>query len=54
MSSSAIPTVEIIAQDTVTQISYKYWSPVDENQPLEPFNPNLIVDIYQNELVKSK
>ena len=44
------PTVEQIAKDTLTQISHKYWSPPDESQAIEPFDPNLIEDIYKNEL----
>jgi hypothetical protein len=55
MSTGAyVPTVDQIAKDTLTQISYKYWSQLDENTPLEPYDSNLIVDIYKNELLGSK
>jgi hypothetical protein len=55
MSSGVhVPTVDQIAKDTLTQISYKYWSQVDESAPLQPYDPQLIVDIYKNELVASK
>ena len=47
-------TVDQIAKDALTQISYKYWSQIDESRPLEPYDPNLIEDIYVNELVNSK
>jgi hypothetical protein len=55
MSTGAyVPTVDQIAKDTITQIAYKYWSQVDESTTLEPFDSNLIVDIYKNELLGSK
>lgn len=51
---SATLTVDQITKDTITQISYRYWSPPDENQKLEPFEANLIEDIYTNELLNSR
>ena len=48
------PTVDQIANDTLTQISNQYWSPSDETITLKPFDPVLIEDIYKNELVKTK
>ncbi len=47
-------TVEQIAKDTITQIAARYWSKNDENSVLEAYDPNLIDDIYLNELVKTK
>ena len=49
-----VPTVDQIARDTLTQISYKYWSKPDESSELEPFDPVLINDIYTNELLNTK
>ena len=51
---SAIPTVDQIAKDTLTQISYRYWSKADETSKLEEYDPNLINDIYLNELINTK
>jgi hypothetical protein len=51
---SAIPTVDQIEKDTLTQISYRYWSKADENSQLEKYDPNLINDIYLNELINTK
>ena len=52
---SAVLTVDQIAKDTLTQISYRYWSPQDEEgQKLEPFEANLIEDIYINELLNQR
>ena len=51
---SAIPTVDQIAKDTLTQISYRYWSKSDETSQLEAYDSNLINDIYLNELVNTK
>ena len=48
------PTVEQIAKDTLTQISHKYWSPVEENPTVHPYDANLIEDIYKNELFGTK
>lgn len=48
------PTVDQIANDTLTQISNQYWSPSDETVTLKPFDPVLIEDIYTNELMKTK
>jgi hypothetical protein len=49
------PTVAQIANDTITQISNQYWA-VQQNgeNELKTFDPALIEDIYQNELVKTK
>jgi hypothetical protein len=52
--SGQVPTVDQIEKDTITKISYKYWSQQDENVPLEAYDPNLIEDIYKNELAGSK
>lgn len=49
-----VPTLEQIASDALTQISYKYWFQVDDEHPLSPFDAKLVDDIYQNELVGSK
>ena len=52
---SAPITVDQIAKDRLTLISHRYWSLQDEaKQQLEPFDANLIEDIYSNELVNSK
>jgi len=52
------PTVDQIANDTITQISSQYWATLDTtstaNNNLRPFDPVLIQDIYKNELLKSK
>jgi hypothetical protein len=54
-AKSAPITVEQIAKDRLTLISYRYWSMQDEaKQLLEPYDANLIEDIYSNELVNSK
>ena len=47
-------TVDQIAKDTITQIASRYWSKQDDSATLEPFDSNLIEDIYSNELVKTK
>ena len=47
-------TVDQIAKDALTQISFRYWSQIDETKPLEPYDPNLIEEIYTNERVNSK
>ncbi|RNA15940.1 intron-binding aquarius [Brachionus plicatilis] len=49
----AIPTVDQIAKDAITQIAHRFWSQQDATKPLEPFDPNLIEDIYLNELLKT-
>ena len=56
-------TVEQIAKDTITQISSRFWSPHQQQQladteapgatALEPYTPQLIDDIYKNELAGS-
>lgn len=52
---SSVPTVEQIAKDTLTQISLRYWYHQDDDTtPLEAFDPQLIEDIYINELLKSR
>lgn len=51
---SSIPTVDQIAKDTLTQISHRYWSKLDDSSQLEPFDAKLIDDIYINELVNTK
>lgn len=51
---SSILTVDQIAKDTITQISYRYWFQADESKPLEAFDANLIEDIYTNELLNSR
>lgn len=51
---STIPTVDQIAKDTLTQISHRYWSKLDTSSQLEPYDANLIDDIYLNEIVKTK
>lgn len=49
------PTVDQIANDTITQISTQYWAQSDDKSAsLKPFDPVLIDDIYANELVKTK
>lgn len=50
----SVPTVDQIAKDSLTQISYRYWYQLDEAKPLESFDLNLIEDIYLNELVETK
>lgn len=54
MSSKIIPTVDQIARDTLTQISYRYWHQEEDGKALEPFEAKLIEDIYTNELLGSK
>lgn len=49
----AIPTVDQIARDAITQIAHRYWFDQDESKPLEPYDPKLIEDIYLNELLKT-
>ena len=46
-------TVEQIAKDTITQIASRYWLKQDSDSVLETYDPNLIEDIYSNELLKS-
>ncbi len=50
------PTVDQIANDTITQISSQYWAVSDNSTDtnLRPFDPVLIQDIYKNELLKTK
>ena len=49
------PTVDQIANDTITQISTQYWNQGDQAATtLRPFDACLIEDIYKNELVKTK
>ena len=48
------PTVEQISKDTLTQIAYKFWSKQDDSAELEKFDPNLVEDIYLNELVNTR
>lgn len=44
------PTVAQIKSDKLTLLSNQYWSP-HENEKHSPFNPDIIVDIYKNEII---
>lgn len=43
-------TVAQIKGDKLTLLANQYWSP-QENQELKPFNPDVIVDIYRNDIL---
>ena len=46
-------TIDQISKDALTKIANKYWSNITGIK-LEPYNKNLIDDIYLNEISKSK
>lgn len=46
------PTVAQIKSDKLTLLANQYWSPPHENDEKRlPFNPDIIVDIYRNEII---
>lgn len=46
------PTVAQIKSDKLTLLANQYWSPSQENDETHsPFNPDVIVDIYRNEII---
>ncbi|XP_037073222.1 RNA helicase aquarius-like [Pollicipes pollicipes] len=53
-SKGAAPTVQQINADRVTQLANQYWSPyiISVGQQA-PFNPAIIEEIYQQELIGS-
>lgn len=53
--SKITPTVDQIAADHITQLAQKYWLNQKESKnEADVFNKNLVNDIYENELVKTK
>ncbi|XP_030641850.1 RNA helicase aquarius [Chanos chanos] len=52
VKKTSAPSVSQINAEYVTQVSNKYWAPHVKNKL--PFDPKLIEDIYQNEILKSK
>lgn len=51
--SKLTPTVDQIAHDHITQLAQEHWLNQNDNKPKQ-LNKNLVNDIYQNELVKTK
>jgi len=49
---NAVPTVEQITSDRITQLANEYWSPGDGKKPA--FKPQIIDDIYRKEIKGSK
>ncbi|KAG7202601.1 hypothetical protein KM043_009791 [Ampulex compressa] len=52
-SNNPAPTVEQINADRITQLANKYWAPHTTDTHL-PFNPQIVEDIYVQEICASK
>ncbi|XP_076284506.1 RNA helicase aquarius isoform X1 [Lasioglossum baleicum] len=52
-SNNPAPTVEQINADRITQLANKYWAPHTTDSHL-PFNPQIVEDIYVQEICASK
>ncbi|XP_022090524.1 intron-binding protein aquarius-like [Acanthaster planci] len=50
---SQAPTVEQINADILTQLASEYWAP-HSHLPRRPFDPKVIEDVYQKELIQNR
>nr|XP_058954982.1 RNA helicase aquarius-like [Pocillopora verrucosa] len=48
---NAVPTVEQISSDRITKLASQYWAPGESKKP---FNPQIVDDIYKDEIKGSK
>lgn len=49
--AGAVPTITQIVKDRVTQVAAKYWAPFSTEH--QPFDPNVVAEIYSYELLQS-
>ncbi|KAJ7384679.1 hypothetical protein OS493_020260 [Desmophyllum pertusum] len=49
---NAVPTVDQITSDRITQLSNQYWAPGEDKK--KPYKPQIVDDIYREEIKGSK